>query len=399
MEAITILDHYRLSVVQSEASTRLLAYLLRHGPQTEGALADGLRMELAEIRRELTQLYRASLVEHSTDDLWKTSALADGILFRLEIHEAATEDLAKSLDVGRPALVTLNACASGLEDEEQSRLRLWLLRCVHGINEVFRSEARHEQNDQGHLLFYAVLYGTDPEAQQISPEGLSEFLKARLQLRARRQGTPWASQSDSEVSEAAKEFKLGAKTYFDSNSLLIHFQGHGSYWDNEVAERFTFVRALSACIAGAADRGFVSCSRHWEDTNYSLLWRRLLDQPTFAKCTHDLFEKWTGVTTVNYDLLLETLATRLRKSVEKELPVDRPSLWRANEGQSGTDRGLDVMRIMSELRLLEDSLDNESLENVATSALESLADRAVRINERLREYLKNRGSGLTKACS
>lgn len=391
MDATAVLDQYRISLIHSQQYIRLLAELFRAGPRDEEELATILHQAVPDVRRDLTQLYRAAHVNRLQDNRWRVTSLAESVLQRLDVHRIATRRLVDSLVPDKQHASILSAWASLPEDDEQVRVRLSLFRCLDDVRQSLRPDKDAEAKSEARSFVCAILYCTDPKAQQFSLNDVADLLQMRTAAMALSLDRTETDASKWNLAQASEDCRWGLTRYLASNRSLLHFSARKYLSEEEDVARLTLTRALSAAVLGAADRGFITCTRQWDEQTVSSFWDRLLEREHFAECAKDISQRWTGVVTTNYDALLASLSARLLHTLTEE--AGDPRLDRLLPQRSGPEpiQSIDIQDTVTTIARLCEYIRTEGLSRVHGGLIESLKVVVADLNR----LLEPRGGGLT----
>src|SRR5688572_3554962 len=92
METAALLNHYRFAVTRDELMMQLLARLFRDGPLDDQTIEVEFEHQIGEVRKKLTELFRASFVRLS-GSRWATTELANHVLAKLGVAKLTARSL------------------------------------------------------------------------------------------------------------------------------------------------------------------------------------------------------------------------------------------------------------------------------------------------------------------
>jgi hypothetical protein len=269
MDAVTILDNYRLAVVNDAEGMRILAVLFRSGPQSEQQLKGHLSAELRPLRNKLSELFRANLVRILANELWATTELSDQILGRLGITELAARSLLEEQDIREADKGFLAACAESRSFHDKSWPK-YQAAALRALDELGGISSPYRRN-----LLYGVIVGLDTEAQKLGGDGYCRSVVDWHSARKSDLWVQWGSDWRDDLALYSRRCRYGRELALESDGL---FMDPGGSKPGKLPALLLFLRTSGAITSGTPDRAMTAAaglnpntsSYVWESLNATL---------------------------------------------------------------------------------------------------------------------------------
>lgn len=168
MDAITILDNYRLSVLGDKELFLVLSSIYKDDSITEEKLSSELDIPLIHLKGLLTKLFRANLIKNIDKDTWRVSPIAEKILGSVGVSTIISQSILKDSQLNNQDTVFLGACISSSADQDSEWLRDITV-ILKAYTRAFQwvSETKPLKSDEKKKALYALIIGTNPAAKEL----------------------------------------------------------------------------------------------------------------------------------------------------------------------------------------------------------------------------------------
>jgi hypothetical protein len=319
MDPVKILDHYRLPLIHSGDAIQVLAYLLRGGPQTLNSLSKNLKAGTQDTSRQLTILYRASLVKKLGSDLWEISPLGEQIISYLGLDELATADLADKLAINECERVFFKSWLRSSSKELDSKTCLSLFISYRQTEE---SEMNwwEESMVSPSSIKYAIMIASDRLLHYTGIENgwLALRYRQKNKLPQKASDKLRSTVTDSTIApqeEGVKHaWEEGMKHYAGSNRIFLLIGNSLPELADKNTLHFTLLRTIDAIIRGSADEGLRASCSQWEVHDALSFWNSMFRISNVEEQTRDLCYKkgWLDQPLITEDLVASLVAKTMK---------------------------------------------------------------------------------------
>lgn len=251
------IDNYRKFISGDSHAVRMLAVLLRSGPQTETQLAGYLGLPVVQLKSKIAELFRAHFVSTLPENRWKLTELAEEVLAGLRITDVVAQSLLVDQDIGDQEKSFLKACMQ-IQAETNPSWSKYHTGLLQSIQHNLHYLGLVSTADSAALLYDAVV-GLDSDLQQL---GSSEYCKRVFS---------WHEERNSELWSRYHETWLTTSNHYQRQceaAMADVVTGNALFFCKEHSEAlsprlvlFTWSRLIGVILSRVAEAGLVTAFR------------------------------------------------------------------------------------------------------------------------------------------